>query len=92
MKKYSFLFKPAFFIFNLLFATWLVLSIEKLHPSDFGQYRNIFERDFKPTDDNSSKEYLKNLFDNYHKGKIDSTELNKQLNYFLKSISKDPSE
>jgi len=44
MKKYKFLLKPIFFIINLLFATWLILKIEKLNPSDFGKYRSIFEK------------------------------------------------
>lgn len=43
MKKYNFLFKPLFFIFSLVFATWLVLFIEKISPSDFGKYGHLFD-------------------------------------------------
>ena len=43
MKKYNFLFKPVFFIFNLLFATWLVLKIEEIKPSDFSKRPSFFK-------------------------------------------------
>ena len=43
MKKYNFLFKPLFFIFNLLLATWLVLEIEKIKPSDFSKRPSFFK-------------------------------------------------
>ncbi len=42
MKKYNFLFKPLFFISSLCFATWLVLYIERISPSDLGKYESIF--------------------------------------------------
>jgi hypothetical protein len=48
MKKYNFLFKPLFFIFSLVFATWLVLYIEKISPSDFGRYEYLFNSEPKP--------------------------------------------
>ena len=37
MKKFDFLIKPVFFTCNLVFATWLVLTIDRIEPSDFGQ-------------------------------------------------------
>lgn len=43
MKKYNFLFKPLFFIFNLLLATWIVLEIEKIKPSDFSKRPSFFK-------------------------------------------------
>lgn len=48
MNKYSFLLKPLFFIFSLVFATWLTLFIERLQPSDFGKYEYIFSSEPKP--------------------------------------------
>jgi hypothetical protein len=85
MKKYKFLVKPVFFIFNLLFATWLVLKIEKLSPSDFGRYERLFEpAELRP--DNIplyDKYYLKKLAEDYRSGKIDSAMFDLQLDLFI---------
>jgi hypothetical protein len=87
MKNYSFLLKPVFFIFNLLFATWLVLAIEKVKPSDFGAYKSIFESTPKPrTVSRADKTYLKNLFRDYKTGKIDSARLEEHLDAFLEPV------
>ncbi|HEX8516257.1 MAG TPA: hypothetical protein VF868_08660 [Bacteroidia bacterium] len=85
MKDYSFLLKPIFFIFNLIFATWLVIKIEKLSPSDFGRYETLFERT-EPRPDNVpsyDKYYLKTLADDYKSGKLDSAEFDLQLEIFI---------
>jgi hypothetical protein len=88
MKKYSFLLKPTFFIFNLLFATWLVLFIEKLKPSDFGKHKSIFESAPKPkTVTQDDKHFLKNLILSYKQGKIDSLTLEKELDRFVSPLS-----
>jgi hypothetical protein len=88
MKKYTFLVKPLFFIFSLLFATWLVLIIEKISPSDFGRHKSLFEGTPKPIVPIKNKQYLKNLFFKYNYGIIDSNELNNKLDFFLDSIHK----
>jgi hypothetical protein len=84
MKKYKFLFKPLFFIFNLVFATCLVLFIEKIKPSDFGRHRSWFES--SPPVHNTpvyDKGYLKRMCIEYKKGLIDSTQLEKRLDSFF---------
>ena len=84
MKKYKFLLKPIFFIFNLLFATWLVLSIEKIKPSDFGEHKKFFEAPPKPrivTKDD--KAYLRTLALEFKYGMIDSVKLERKLDKFL---------
>jgi hypothetical protein len=43
--KYDFLFKPVFFIISLLAATFVVLYVEKLRPSDLGNLEGLFLRD-----------------------------------------------
>jgi hypothetical protein len=85
MEKYQFLLKPIFFIFNLLFATWLVLKIEKIQPSDFGKYEKLFQRteprpDHVPAYD---KYYIKKLADDYKAGKLDSAMFDLQLEIFI---------
>lgn len=85
MKKYNFLFKPVFYIFSLLFATWLVIRIEKIRPSDFGEPKTT-----SPQDNSDkiiqNKKYLKNLFSSYTSGLIDSTELDQKITTILKSM------
>jgi len=84
MKKYLFLLKPASFIFNLLFATWLVLHIEKIRPSDFGEYKSLFDPPTVSTPDKTkSKKYLKQIFFDYKAGKLDSIELELKLDKYL---------
>jgi hypothetical protein len=84
MKKYKFLLKPLFFVFNLLFATWLVLAIERIEPSDFGKHKSLFEPAVRPrTVSGADKPYLIKLFTEYKKGLIDSSTLNKKLDEFL---------
>ena len=78
MKKYTFLAKPALFIFNLVFVTWLVLKIEKLQPSDFGRYGSFFE-DNRPKPVMIDKAYLKRLFHNYRSGSLDSLSLEQKI-------------
>jgi hypothetical protein len=87
MKQYSFLFKPIFFIINLIFATWLVLAIEQVEPSDFGQYKSFFESPARPKKvypEDKSK--LKQLAIQYKEGKIDENTLDKELDAFLEPV------
>jgi hypothetical protein len=84
MENYKFLTKPLFFIFNLIFATWLVIFIERLEPSDFGKYKSWFETgpdNEKIRRDN--KAYLLKLAADYRTGVIDSVKLNSELERFL---------
>lgn len=86
MKQYKFILKPLFFIFNLIFATWLVLKIEKIKPSDFGEYKSIFYTGPKPKlVTTADKDYLKKLCTEYKQGTIDSLKLEKSLEDFLTS-------
>ncbi|MCE3225901.1 MAG: hypothetical protein K0S32_452 [Bacteroidetes bacterium] len=90
MNKYSFLFKPVFFVFNLIFATWLVLAIEKIQPSDFGKYKSIFDKAPKPkTVTTNDKDYLKALFIKYKTGQLDSLNLEKELDKFVAPVVED---
>lgn len=102
---YAFLVKPIFFIGSLLFATWLVLYIEKIKPSDLGKYESIFKsneqgpgqdslqkgplRPLSSDRDRFKKERyasLKKICMDYKAGVIDSTELDQQIETFLKSM------
>jgi hypothetical protein len=84
MKKYKFLLKPIFFVFNLFFATWLVITIERIQPSDFGRNSNLFDRTPLPkTVSAKDKPYLIDLINKYKNGLIDSNELNAHLDAFL---------
>jgi hypothetical protein len=86
MKKYTFLFKPIFFIFNLIFATWLVLKIEKIKPSDFGEHKSIFDSAPKPRVIHpSDKAVIKTFCMEFKYGLIDSVQLRKKLDKFLAS-------
>ena len=93
MNKYNFLFKPLFFICSLLFATWLVLYIEKISPSDLGKYESLFNSRPKqlPKKLNiqnsviNDKQCLKKICADYKAGLIDSINLDHQLEKFLKS-------
>jgi hypothetical protein len=49
IKKYDFLLKPLFFIVALLVGTFLILKIEKIKPSDMGEYQDLFSKDIKIT-------------------------------------------
>ncbi len=86
MKKYSFLLKPLFFIFNLLFATWMVIFIEKTNPSDFGRHRSLFE---DPPVMNPAKmekkKHLAKICADYKAGLVDSIGLNTKLDAYLAS-------
>lgn len=88
--NFKFLLKPVFFIFSLVFSTWLVLTIEKITPSDFGRYKSFFESEAKPVHkpNTYNKQYLKHLCSDYKAGLIDSVKLDEQLEQFLKSPEK----
>jgi hypothetical protein len=84
MKQYKFLLKPLFFIFNLVFATWLVLEIEKLKPSDFGEHNTLFNPAPKPrivTEDD--KRVLRAIALEFKYGLIDSVKMEQRLDAFL---------
>jgi hypothetical protein len=88
MKKYNFLFKPLFFICSLIFATWMVLKIEKLSPSDFGRHRSLFETSAEEekrilNEKLAARNFLKDLCDQYKRGSIDSTRLRLTLEGYL---------
>ncbi len=85
MGKYSFLVKPVFYILSLIFSCWMVFSIEKISPSDFGKYRSLFEKPSvqkKNSDDNDQTSFakLKIIYSDYKKGLIDSTTFFRMLN------------
>ncbi len=92
---YNFLFKPVFFILSLVFATWLVLYIEKLAPSDFGKYGSSFKEAPSPLPEASRplqkkpsvfpRSHLKKMYGNYKAGLISQSEWAHQLELFLES-------
>jgi hypothetical protein len=84
MTEYKFLLKPLFFIFNLIFATWLVLKIEQIQPSDFGRYRSIFEsKDQLNPEKLRQKKYLEKIFSEYKHGLLDSVQVAGKLEKYL---------
>lgn len=83
MRNYSFLLKPIFFIFSLLFATWLVVAIEEISPSDFGQKAAPAQETTGPENVNGRVKHLQNLCAAYKGGIIDSTALYQKLTIFL---------
>lgn len=86
MKEYKFLVKPVFYIFSLLFATWLVIKIEKISPSDCGyDTTDVIQKPNHPELFLDNKKYLENLCIAFKTGTIDSAELNKKLTFFLES-------
>lgn len=84
----AFLFKPVFFIFSLLCASWLVLKIEQLSPSDFGKYRSLFESSPAPRQGkelpDSKKKQLKKLVIDYKSGLLDSTLFDRKMDELFK--------
>lgn len=86
---YNFLFKPAFFIFSLLFATWMVIKIEEIKPSDFGINESPVIQPNHALYDTymvNGKKYLEHISAEYKAGMIDSIMLDKKLTVFLDSI------
>lgn len=90
MKKYKFLIKPLFFIFNLLFATWLVIKIEKLSPSDFGRYKSLFEKSDPVLKDLPlyDKHYILKLSEDYKNGKLSKNIFEAELSKYLYEANK----
>jgi len=86
MKNYSFLLKPLFFIFNLVFATWLVFRIEEIKPSDFGKYRSLFED--APGSMSARKKNLKKIIVDFKRGTLDSVQLDQKLEKYLESTGR----
>lgn len=87
MKNYSFLFKPIFFLFNLIFATWLVFKIEAISPSDFGKYKSLFED--PPGSPAYKKKQLKKIITDFKAGKLDSLQLERKLETYLETPGKE---
>ena len=84
MKNYKFLLKPIFFVFNLIFATWLVITIEKIKPSDFGEHKTLFDPAPQPRVVTiKDKDFLKTLAYEYKYGIIDSLKLDQKLGEYL---------
>jgi len=93
MKKYTFILKPVFFVFNLIFATWLVFQIEKISPSDFGRYKYLFEDPPPPPPVKPfQKGDLVKICSDYKRGKIDSLELEMKLEKLVGLQNKAPSK
>ena len=102
MKKYKFLLRPLFFIFNLVFATCMVFKIEQISPSDFGRYKSLFENPPIPNAVHTPRNYqgdkqsqfslkpqledLKKICFDYKSGLIDSIVLEQQLKKKLQFV------
>jgi hypothetical protein len=80
MKEYTFLVKPVFFIFNLVFATWMVFTIEKIRPSDFGRYGDIFNTEPPTALQTLNKKTVLKLCKDYKAGLLDSAKLEEKVN------------
>jgi hypothetical protein len=90
MKNYRFLIKPLFFIFNLLFATWLVIKVERLQPSDFGRYKSLFEKP-APVLKNVpvyDRNYILKLSQDYKNGVLDKKLFELELDKYLNEVNK----
>ncbi len=86
MKKYSFLFKPLFYILSLAFATWLVIKIEEVRPSDFGQTETKTPNSRITKEELlNRKKNLRTLFREFKEGKIDSTQFDNKLTFLLEA-------
>jgi hypothetical protein len=86
MRKFRFIIKPVFYILSLVFATWLVITIEKVSPSDFNSSKDkTNEKMVVPPEIQQDKIFLENLCKAYRAGTIDSSELGKRLLWYLKS-------
>jgi hypothetical protein len=84
MNNYKFLRKPFFFLFNLLFATWLVLKIEEIKPTDFGRNRKFFEPAPQPRIVTiKDRDFLLQMANDYAKDRLDSTALRLKIEAFL---------
>lgn len=83
MKKYRFILKPALFIFNLLFATWLVFAIEGIKPTDFGRYGYLFEDTPALKTKKLKKQHLVKICSDFKSGKLDTTDLLKRIDMYL---------
>lgn len=83
MKNYKFLVKPILFIFNLIFATWLVFAIESVTPSDFGRYGYLFEDPPALTTKKLKKEHLIRICADYKAGKLDTSDLVERIDMYL---------
>lgn len=93
MNQYKFLLKPIFFIFNLVFATWLVLKIEQISPSDFGRNRNFFEPAAQPRIVTlKDQPYLLQLAKDYASGELDSVALRLKIESYLTVPKKEEAE
>lgn len=84
MKNYKFLLKTIFFIGNLLFATWLVIKIESIAPSDFGPHKTLFNPAPIPRVVTiKDKDFLKSLAVDFKYGRMDSLTLDKKITEYL---------
>ncbi len=89
MKNYAFILKPLFFIFSLIFSTWMMLAIEKISPSDFGEYKSLFEDEYSSVHSfEYHKQNLRQLFLEYKHGEIDSIQMEQKLESFFNSFQK----
>lgn len=86
--KYSFLFKPVFFIFCLLSGSWMVLKIEKLSPSDFGRHKSLFEKEENLLPGEPPETELKKLVFDYKNGLMDSVLFEMKLEEFFRRQKK----
>lgn len=84
MNNYKFLRKPFFFLFNLLFATWLVLKIEQIKPTDFGRNTNFFEPAPQPRIVTiKDRAFLLQIANDYAEDRLDSTALRLKIEAYL---------
>lgn len=85
--SYRFLLKPLFFIFSLIFATCLVLFIERLAPSDLGSAGTYFRSQpvEHPAVHHYDKEMLRKLCEDYKNGVLTGPGLDSSLTRLLQA-------
>ncbi|MEW6468842.1 MAG: SHOCT domain-containing protein [Bacteroidota bacterium] len=88
MSRYKFLLRPLFYIFSILFSSWMVLWIESISPSDFGKYGALFSTPVPAPP--GGRDQLKKLYREYKSGRISSDEFEKKFEDLLKTFPDDP--
>ncbi len=81
MKRFSSLLKPLVFIAQLLLASWLVLYIEKLQPSDFGHNKSLFINERKSMD--AKQKEARAILLQFKTGSLDSATAISRINQLL---------
>jgi hypothetical protein len=83
MNSYKFLLKPLIFIFNLLFATWLVFRIEQVSPTDLGMTDRKASANADPE---TVRKKFRQLCIDFKTGRINSTQLEQEFDHLIQDL------